>query len=265
MRIKSFILIAVFFVLSNRISAQSQSTLEGSVNFGLASFQTDYGIRGDIRSGLTGNVGIAVGGSIYLNFFNMDPLSGSDPNWSQRHLKLKLEGSYLQANLEHFVDTDIRKYMKGKATVINFGGVLEYHPFVIPDYIPDKDRKTSPYLGFGIMGGYSMPTETDAGLLQAYQPYTDANEQEHIPLITDSNLTYSLVFSAGIRYKLDDISAIMLDMRWQYFDSDYIDGLSPNPEIVLNIHNDWLYYLNVGYVIDIGAVIRHTTWDRRYN
>ena len=260
MRFKLFILLAVSFVLSNKLHAQSQGNLEGSINLGLASFQTDYGERGDIRSSLTGNIGFAVGGSLYLNFFNKDPLYGSDPNWSQRHLKLKLEGSYLRANLEHFIDTDVRKYMKGRASVINFGGILEYHPFVIPDYIPEKERKTSPYLGIGVMGGYSMPTEKDSGLLQAYQPYTDKDGEAQIPVITDSFFTYSLVLSTGIRYKLDDASAIMLDMRWQYFDSDYIDGLSPNPALVKNIHNDWLYYLNVGYVINFGSESRGTTW-----
>jgi hypothetical protein len=256
MRFKLFILtVFLIFLSNNAVEAQVNASLETSFNLGLASFQTDYGERHNFKSGVTGNVGFAVGGSLYINFFNTDPGIAGDPNWMQRHLKLRLETSYLSAGLEHFgKHLEGRENMKGRTSVINMGSILEYHPFVIPDFVPGLKRRVSPYLGLGFMGGYAMPiVETNqAKLIEAYRGHTDSR----------SFLTYSLIPSAGLRFELNGGQIIMLDMRWQYFDSDYVDGLSPDPMLTSNTHNDWLTYINVGYVYMFGKEGgRNSTWD----
>jgi hypothetical protein len=263
MRFKLFILTSVFFLSYQLAKAQINANFEASLNLGLASFQTDYGERGDFKSGVSGNVGFAVGGSLYVNFFNTDPSITGDPNWMQRHLKLKLEASYLSAKLEHFGlykeenshNGNLLENMKGSTSVINFGTILEYHPFVIPDFVPGISRKLSPYLGLGVMGGYAMPSvETDQSkLIEAYQGGT--NRTDATPF-----LTYSLIPSAGVRFRFDSGQVIMLDMRWQYFNSDFVDGLNPNDDLVPNKHNDWLYYLNIGYVFIFDKDEKSSTW-----
>jgi hypothetical protein len=41
----------------------------------------------------------------------------------------------------------------------------------------------------------------------------------------------------------------MVDLRLQYYFSDWVDGLKPNPELYKeNKANDWLVWLNVGYI-----------------
>ena len=41
----------------------------------------------------------------------------------------------------------------------------------------------------------------------------------------------------------------MLDLRWQYFFSDWVDGLRPDPRFYSeNKANDWLVWLNFGYI-----------------
>jgi len=275
MHTKLFILIAFIFLFSTYMKAQTNASLEAGFSVGLVSFQTDYGERGDFKSGVTGNVGLALGGVVYVNFFNLDPVLNGPLQWGQKHLKLKIEGSYLQANLEHYgryaqEDTEDGaklRNMTGKSRVLNFGTILEYHPFPIPDYVSIKDKKTTPYFGLGVMAGYSMPSvDTTVGdwetnpsiLIDAYQlPDGIVDDNSRIAL--------SLMFSGGLRFKLDDNSALQVDMRWQYFSSDLIDGLDPNPELVPNNHNDWLYYLNFGYIYKFGSETKISTWFQRRN
>lgn len=262
------IIFTLLFLTHIFMGAQSDTNIEASLNLGLASFQTDYGERGDLKSGVTGNVGFAIGASVYINFFSFDPMRSVSPSWGQRHLKLKAEVSYLTARLDHFGErieegqqyVNVFKNMHGTSKVINFGAILEYHPFVIPDFVPGTRRKMSPYFGGGIMAGYSMPTlESDLG-------NWESNPSVLVPaylgdaIDVDPLLTMSLVASMGVRYKLDDDSAIMLDFRWQYFTSDYIDALNPIKEMVDNKNNDWLSYLNIGYVYRFGNSNKSTTW-----
>ncbi len=272
MRFKLFILLPILALCYTSVTSQTNANIEAGFSVGLASFQTDYGERGDFKSGVTGNVGLALGGVVYLNFFNRDPVISGPVGWGQQHFKLKGEVSYLQAKLEHFgsyaqEDTAVGaklRNMTGKSSVLNFGAILEYHPFPIPDFIPGNNRKVSPYVGVGVMGGLSSPTvETAVGdwrtnpsvLIDAYQLEGAVDDSSRIAL--------SLMFSGGLRFNLSEESAFMVDMRWQYFNSNHIDGLDPDTTYVPNDHNDWLYYLNVGYIHKFGVGSKISTWFKR--
>lgn len=275
MRCKLLILISFIFLFSHNMDAQANANLEAGISLGLASFQTDFGERGDFDSTFNNN-GLAVGAVLYLNFFNRDPVISGPVSWGQQHFKLKGEVSYLQANLEHYgkyaeydtADAARLRRMTGKSSVINFGTILEYHPFPIPDFIPGSNRKISPYFGLGIMAGLSNPTiETTNGngdwqnnpslLIEAYRPEGAVD--------VSSSVALSLMLSGGLRFKLDDNDALMLDMRWQYFASDYIDGLNPDNDVLggENKHDDWLYYLNFGYIHKFGPDDKISTWFKR--
>ena len=41
----------------------------------------------------------------------------------------------------------------------------------------------------------------------------------------------------------------MIDLRWQYYFSNWVDGLNPDPNIYKeNKANEWLVWLNFGYI-----------------
>lgn len=61
-----------------------------------------------------------------------------------------------------------------------------------------------------------------------------------------TGIALSLVSSIGVRYKLNKMNDLMLDLRGQYFFSDWVDGL--NHQLSYNKNNDWLLWLNVGYI-----------------
>ncbi|NQY06861.1 MAG: glutamate dehydrogenase, partial [Flavobacteriaceae bacterium] len=70
------------------------------------------------------------------------------------------------------------------------------------------------------------------------------NYQESYSTQTDS--TWSVVWSLGTRYKLTPLSDLMLDLRWQYYFSDWVDGLDHNDSS--DKYNDWNVWLNFGYI-----------------
>jgi len=61
-----------------------------------------------------------------------------------------------------------------------------------------------------------------------------------------SGSTWSTVASIGVRYKLNVLSDLMIDLRTQYFYSNWVDGL--NHTLESNKANDWLLWLNFGYI-----------------
>ena len=66
---------------------------------------------------------------------------------------------------------------------------------------------------------------------------------------TESGSVWSVVSSIGTRYKLSPLQDAMIDLRFQYFFSNWVDGLNPNPEIYKeNKANDWLVWFNLGYI-----------------
>ena len=62
----------------------------------------------------------------------------------------------------------------------------------------------------------------------------------------ENGSTWSIVSSIGTRYKLTILSDLMVDLRFQYFFSDWTDGL--NHQLSSNKSNDWLVWLNFGYI-----------------
>jgi hypothetical protein len=51
--------------------------------------------------------------------------------------------------------------------------------------------------------------------------------------------------SVGTRYKLSPLRDLMIDLRFQYFP---IGWFKPNPDLQREQNNDWLVWLNVGYI-----------------
>ncbi len=240
------------------LSAQSQVSLsyEAGFNVGMASFQTDYGERGDFQSGFSGNMGTATSAAFYINFFSKTGLWNEKSEWISSHLKLKAEVSYMQAKLEHFgkyvegetSDAEKLKAMHGTSSIINTGVILEYHFMDIYTFNINRRQTLDPYIGMGALATFSKPTlEYDLGDYEANPSILHPAYQNAI--YTDPETTGALAFSAGTRIKATEKSDIVIDSRWHYFFSNKIDGL--DPEISANKFNDWAYSLSVGYVFYI--------------
>lgn len=249
MNLKIFILILAVSISSVSFAQHGQASsvhMEAGFNVGLTSFNTDWGIRKDAKSNFSGNMGFGIAAAAYLKFFSKDPVITPNPGWFSRHMILRGEISYFRANIEHHdIRSDVSQYMKGTGSVLNAGTILEYHPHVQPYYIPKKYHKYDPYLSFGLQGSLSTPSVTHRGLIEAY---SGVDENNFSRVNDDSQFTFSLVFGAGVKRELDYNSSIVLDLHWNYYNTDYIDGLNPNPDIVDNKYNDWTEFFSVGYI-----------------
>src|SRR5690606_9766019 len=88
---------------------------------------------------------------------------------------------------------------------------------------------------YSTIGPMGIPSTTP---LKYYDAYT-----------TENGTVWSVVGSIGTRYKLTVLSDLMIDLRWQYYFSDWVDGLRPDPNVYKeNKANDWNVWLNVGYI-----------------
>lgn len=251
---RSYTILSMTFVMLFSISIQSQISLsyEAGFNVGMASFQTDYGERGDFQSGFSGNMGVSTSATFYLNFFNRTGLWNERYEWLTSHFKVKSEVSYMQAKLEHFgfeggtPETDQLKAMHGTSSIINTGITIEYHFLDLYNFNVNRQQMLSPYIGIGALATFSSPTfEFDAGDYVANPSLLPPKYQDNA-IFTEPETTGSMVFSAGTRIKATDRADIVIDSRWQYFFSNKIDALDPIDSS--NKFNDWLYSLTVGYV-----------------
>ncbi len=254
MNAKSLLVVLMLFLVANQqIYGQFGFSHELGVITGPVTFYSDFGVRNDVETNF-GNVGYGVGIIHYLNFsYRADCNCYTRDTYFNDHFKLRNEIDYHKTNLEHlgeYVDpsetglfSDQLRAMKGTSTVIDIGSQLEYFPFSIRDFAAGA-YKLAPFISFGVhfvnydpevyseLGGLNTPLTTP-------EKYFDSFQQEPAS-------TWSVVWSVGVRYKLTQLSDLMLDSRWQYYFSNWVDGL--NPDVPENKANDWIYWLNVGYI-----------------
>lgn len=145
--------------------------------------------------------------------------------------------------------------MSGSTAVTNIGMQLEYYPFSIRSFT----ASTGGWAPFVSLGGqysfYTPKVETSYGdgrlLNQAniFPKYWVASEGKDHGFSNDKGSTWTLVSSVGTRYKLTPLSDLIVDLRWQYYFDNWVDGLNPNPTLYPeNKSNDWLVWLNFGYI-----------------
>lgn len=254
MRTKSLIAFLFFIFISQYNYGQINLSYEAGINIGASSFQTDYGERYDLESGLYGNMGVATGATFYINFFTPLRLWNDRTTWFNTHFKVKSEVSYIGAKLQHFgqyVESNSQaaeqlKAMHGKASVISTGLTLEYHINDLFNYSNNRYYKFDPFVGIGTLASFSKPTfEYDLGDYQA-DPSILYPKYQSNAIFTDPKTTASFVLSGGTRIKGGDKGDFIFEGRWQYFLSNKIDALDPPDNS--NKYNDWAFSLTAGYV-----------------
>ena len=245
-----------FFIAT--VIAQDKSSHEIGFITGSASFTTDYGERHDFQSNVGGNVGPGIGVIYYINFTDYRYRWNQRTNYWSEHFRIRTEFSYMTAELEHFgIYADKDSYageqlraMHGTTQLFNLGAQLEFHIVDIVDFgsrrIPRL--KFSPYLSLGLMADFYNPDlKSDLGDWREDPSVLYPKWAVPGTVDTSAGFTGSLTGGIGTRFKIGEYSDILLESRWQYFFSNWVDGLNAKDDPA-NKYNDWLLYVHVGYV-----------------
>jgi len=249
------LLTALLFGGLNVATAQLGISHEIGVIAGPVAFQSDYGERYDLSTN-SGNTGFGVGIVHYLNFaYNPECNCLNSYTYFNDHFKIRSELSYNKTELKHFgewvapertsVGAQQLRDMRGSTAVTNIGMQLEYFPLSIRDFTATNGA-FAPFISAGAQFSHYNPEATSVNgpltVLNTPVKYRDA-------FTNDSGNTWSAVASVGTRYKLTELSDLMVDLRFQYYFSNWVDGLSPDPtRYPENKANDWLVWLNFGYI-----------------
>ncbi|WP_220760687.1 glutamate dehydrogenase [Flavobacterium sp. UMI-01] len=248
---------------SNAINAQFGFSHEVGIIAGPIAFQSDYGERYDLKTNLE-NSGIGIGIIHYMNFSYAAECNCYTPEtYFNDHFKLRSELSYNKTDLEHSgewvkpertsLGANQLRAMKGSTQLTNIGMQLEYFPLSIRDFTA-RNGSIGPFVSLGAQFSYynakAYSTLGPLGTpLTTFPKYLTPSDNRPYGFSTESNSVWSIVTSLGTRYKLTPLGDLMVDLRFQYFFSNWVDGLNPNPEIYKeNKANDWLVWFNVGYI-----------------
>lgn len=257
MKTKYYLLVAFLFIFPfQKTYSQFGFSHEIGIIAGPVVFYSDYGQRNDIETNMK-NVGVGIGLIHYLNFsYRSDCNCYTRDTYFNDHFKLRNEISYHKTQLEHYgkwvdpsktsIIADQLRAMGGSTSVFDIGSQLEYFPLSIRDFSAGR-YKIAPFASLGAHWvNYSPEAFTTYGTGVLDSPLNVP--EKYIGATSNSpGSTWSIVWSLGFRYKLTTMSDLMLDGRWQYYFSNWVDGLNPN--VIENKANDWIYWLNVGYIL----------------
>jgi hypothetical protein len=257
------LILFVLFGFSNNSIAQFGFSHEVGIIAGPIAFQSDYGQRYNLNTN-AGNTGMGIGIVHYINFsYKAECNCYTTDTYFNDHFKLRSELSYNKTNLEHFGEwvaanktsegAKQLRAMKGSTAVANIGIQLEYFPLSIRDFTATIGS-LGPFISLGgQFSNYNAKASSTMGPLETslseWPKYTDPSDGRKHGYSEENGTVWSVISSVGTRYKLSPLRDLMVDLRFQYYFSNWVDGLNPNPDIAPeNRANDWLVWLNVGYI-----------------
>ena len=262
--IKHLVYLFFVFVVSQAANAQLGFSHEIGVIAGPLQFKSDFGSRNDGKTNF-GNTGYGVGLVHYINFsYRSDCNCYTTDTYFNDHFKIRNEISYNKTNLEHLgrwvhpeKTSDYANKLRdhtGVAENIDIGTELEFFPFSIRSFQAFGYR-IAPFVSIGVhytsFNPKAATTYGDGNVFNPdniYDPWVEdyKNGLDVYPINVDGGGTWTGVGSFGFRYKIDRMSDLMLNLRWQYYFNDWVDGLGHTT--VSNKHHEWLLWLNVGYI-----------------
>lgn len=247
------IIIWLLFLSGGSVFAQLGLSHEVGVLVGPTSFFTDYGERYNFKNNVN-NSGIGIGLVHYMNFaYRADCNCYARETYFNDHFKVRTEIDYFRTKLEHFgpiaakpksVGGILLRAMHGETQTFEIGTSLEYYPRSIRDYRAFS-HLFSPFISLGIhYVNYFPKAYSDLG------PITDENNLfptfRNGGVDLDSGSTWAIVGIAGTRFRLGHSSDLNLEARWQYYNTDWLEGL--NVQGPQNKFNDLVFWVNVGYI-----------------
>lgn len=240
MKIKKYLLLVAFASVFTFTKAQTNH--EVGIFMGPTFMQTDYGEGGEFSS-TAKNLGFG------FTFAYVADFSEGNAGFFAQHLKLRVEASYMKANLEYDgaaieggwepEQKDLYRSMKGDTKTFSFGISPEIHLFKIEDF-----KLFQPYLVGGISyvsANPSLKSTTDLPTI-----YTDGGEDQNVFMYHQSLYSYNA--GAGARLQFDNI-AIVLEGRFVRFSNDRVEGL--DSDIEGDKHEDSLVKINLGVLFNI--------------
>ncbi len=254
----SRILLLVFLLFfTSIISAQRNNNMvihEIGAFIGPSALYSDFGERNDFETN-SNNVGIGFGIFYVLNF-----VESNNFGFFTEHFRIRTDLTYNKTNLKfygRYVDPNKNSLLanqlratEGSVRIIEFGPQLEYYFLNIRDYMYGV-QDFAPYVSLGMHYVNFDPeiinTNPSLPPLNTNQKYIGSYQQE-------VGHTAAVVGGFGLRYSLDRKSDIIINSRWTFFFSDYVDGLNPTFEnnggrpVPENNANDWTYSVNFGYI-----------------
>lgn len=260
--LKQLTLIPIFLLGISTGFAQGGFSNELGVIVGPVAFQSDFGERHDFETN-SGNTGIGIG---IVHFMNFEYQSGySKYTYFNDHFKVRSELSWNRTKLKHFgkwvdpsqtgVNADKLRGHSGESNNFDIGMQLEYFPFSLKEF-SYSSYSFAPFISFGLhLTSYNPKVFTTYGdgnsdnLDNFYRPwykYTDGTIRDTQFVTAKSGIAPSIVGGVGTRFKLSYFSDLMLDLRWQHFFNDRIDGL--DHKLPSNKSNDYLLWLNFGFI-----------------
>lgn len=223
---------------------------------GPVAFQSDFGVRHNFETN-AGNTGIGIGIVHYINFsYRADCNCYTTDTYFNDHFKLRSEISWNKTVLDHFGEwvapdktspnADRLRAHHGEANNFDIGMQIEYFPKSIRSFQAFA-YKFAPFVSLGVhYTSYTPKASTEYGDQNILNPSNFYSYWEPGSIDPSSGSTWSVVGSIGTRYKLTVLSDLMLDLRWQYYGTNWVDGL--NHQLPSNKANDWLVWLNFGYI-----------------
>jgi len=255
------VILSIVFVCNYGYSQLGFSHEIGVIT-GPVAFQSDFGVRNDFETN-AGNTGFGVGIVHYINFsYRADCNCYTTDTYFNDHFKLRSEISWNKTRLDHFgkwvdksrtgINADKLRAHSGEANNFDIGMQIEYFPKSIRSF-QAFGYKFAPFVSLGVhYTSFNPKVRTDYGdgnILNPnnfYGPWVNGQSEVTNVISSEGGSTWSVVGSIGTRYKLTVLSDLMLDLRWQYFGSNWVDGL--NHKLDSNKANDWLVWLNFGYI-----------------
>ncbi len=223
---------------------------------GPVQFRSDYGSRLNEETNI-GNSGIGIGIVHYINFsYRADCNCYTTDTYFNDHFKLRSEISWNWTKLDHFGEwvapdktspnADRLRAHSGEANNFDIGMQLEYFPKSIRSF-QAFSYKFAPFVSLGVhYTTYSPKAKTTYGDQDIENASNFYSYWEPGSVNPEKGSVFSMVTSVGVRYKLSILSDLMLDLRWQLYFDDWVDGL--NHQLIFNKYNDWLVWLNFGYI-----------------
>lgn len=251
-------LVFTFFTLFG-ISTVSNAQLAYEIGLiaGPVAFQSDYGQRHDASTNV-GNTGFGIGAVHWINFSS----AANGNEYFNEHFKIRSEISFSHTNFQHFgkwiegKPSDLKeklKAMSGKTSLFNIGAQLNYSPFMTIHEFEKHVGSFYPYLSIGGMASYyNTKASSSLGPLgttaTTHDKYLVPSEGNKFGFSSENGITFSLLLGVGVQYKVDEMNDLLFEVRYQGFNSDWIDGLNPNRDIYKeNKSNDSQVWFNFGY------------------
>lgn len=258
---KHLILVVLILLSTSSAYAQLGFSHEIGIITGPVAFKADFGERLDSGTN-AGNTGFGIGLVHYINFaYQADCNCYTTDNYFNDHFKLRTEISFNKTKLNHLGkwvedsrtsdEADKLRAHTGEANNFDIGMQLEFFPLSIRSF-QAFGYKLAPFVSLGahyvsynpkVYTDYDNGTNDVGNVLDNNNFYSGWDPGSINP---DSGSTWSVVSSIGVRYKLNMLSDLMIDLRGQYYFSDWVDGL--DHQLNSNKYNDWLVWLNVGYI-----------------